>query len=372
MIIPVAMPKRENEALSAEIYLAFQDFLESGAYVLGAQVQSFEDEFSSYIGAHHCVSVANGTDALRLAMQGIGLTNGDKVAMSANAGAYGTIAALSLGLELEYFDVSSSGHIYIPGLVELIGQRPVEQRPKAIVYTHLFGGSNLTQTDVENLRNLGVRVIEDCAQSAGLTIDGKRAGTFGDVSTFSFYPTKNLGALGDGGAVVTPYFPVAEKIRQLRQYGWSDKYLIATPSGSNSRLDEIQAAFLRCKLRHLDNWNAKRSDYAHQIIESSGVDPGYFLATRARSSVHHLFVVDTEMMGIDRQGFADYLLTKGISTGVHYPTPDHKQPGLISREGLSLEETERQAMSFLTLPMSPFLLPEEVGRLGEAIGRYLG
>ena len=366
-MIPVSMPNRENKSLATEINLAFQEFLESGTYVLGHQVRLFEEEFSSFIGSPNCVSVANGTDALRLAMQGIGLERGDKIALAANSGAYGAIAALSLGLNLEYFDVSGSGHLDIQSLVELLSLRSMDNRPKAIIYTHLFGGTNLTQADVENLGKLGVRTIEDCAQSAGLTIEGKRSGTLGDVATFSFYPTKNLGALGDGGAVVTAFSEVAEKVRQLRQYGWSNKYTIEIPGGSNSRLDEIQAAFLRCKLRNLDRWNERRSEYVAHVIESSGMDPFSFASSRARFSVHHLFVVDTDSMGVPREQLAEYLFSKGVATGIHYPIPDHKQPGLEFADGLSLKETERQAKSFLTLPMSSFLSQAEVRYIGESI-----
>ena len=370
MRIPLASPSRENTAIQAELTEAFHRFFKSGTYVLGGEVSSFESEFADYLGVSACVSVANGTDALRLAMQGLGLQAGDKIGLAANAGGYAAVAARSLGVDLEYFDVTPSGHIDVDWVAKDLKRRQPDARPKAIVYTHLFGGSNLTVSDVEKLESLGTLIIEDCAQSAGLKIESRQSGTLGAVGTYSFYPTKNLGALGDGGAIATNHSRVAEQVRLLRQYGWAQKYNIAFPGGINSRMDEIQAAVLRRKLHYLDEWNNARSQNANKVIDLSMFKPSSFLSTRASGSVQHLFVIDTEALGILRVDLAEYLSKLGIETGIHYPIPDYRQPGFGLAKSPRLKETERQCRSFLTLPMGPHLLEEEINHLGKSLKNF--
>lgn len=233
--VPVHDPRRAALALRAELSTGFDRFLEAGRYVLGPEQELFEQEFASFLGVRHCVGVASGTDALELALMAVGCGGGDRILTAANCGAYAAAAARRAGLRVSYADVDSPTLTLSPETVEAALTPDV----RAVVVTHLYG----LLADVEGIlalcRDRGIAVVEDCAQAAGARRNGLRAGAFGDAAAFSFYPTKNLAALGDGGAVSTGSDEVADRVRRLRQYGWGQKYEISLLGGSNSRLDEL-------------------------------------------------------------------------------------------------------------------------------------
>ena len=244
--------------LAEALIAAMQRVVSSGWFVLGPEVRAFEEEFAAYCGTRHCVGVASGTDALELLLRALEVGPQDEVVAAPNAGMYSTTAILAVGATPVYADVDPATLTLSPQGVD----PHITPRTKVVIATHLFG----RMADVSGLRALaekhGVALVEDCAQCHGASLNGKRAGSWGDGATFSFYPTKNLGALGDAGAVVTSDVALARRVRNLRQYGWHDKYIVSDRGGRNSRLDELQAALLRVKLGFLERWNAQRKAIA--------------------------------------------------------------------------------------------------------------
>lgn len=340
-----------------------RNVLDSHWYVLGQEVTLFEEEFASYVGVSHCISVANGSDALELALKGLGVMPGDEVVAVANAGFYGSTAIHAVGARPVYAEVDSATLTLCPkSLAAIIA----ESKPSAIIATHLYGQLANIEEIVRVANAAGIPVLEDCAQSHGARRNGKQAGSFGTVACFSFYPTKNLGALGDGGAVVTDNPELAARIRQLRQYGWDQKYRVAVPGGRNSRLDEIQAAILRIKLPELDKWNAQRRSIAQRYNAAfAGLDMK-LPPSVGDDYVAHLYVVQVK----DRASFSIEMKSKSISTDIHYPIADHKQPAYAYTGGVSLEVTERACETVVSLPCFPGLSDEEVDRVIEAVTAY--
>lgn len=332
-------------------------------YVLGEEVASFEKEFAAFLGVNHCVSVANGTDALEIAMRTTGVGPGDHVVMVANAGFYGSTAAYSIGAVPIYVDVDPVSLTMSPqALAEAL-----KLKPKAVVVTHLYG----QLANVEEIHRLtseaGVPLIEDCAQSHGASLNGKQAGSFGEVACFSFYPTKNLGALGDGGAVVTNDLKTAATARALRQYGWGQKYSVDMAGGRNSRLDEMQAAILREKLPHLARWNSERRRVAARYNEAFVGLPLTTPPSLGEDYVAHLYVLRTAA----REEFRKALQDDGIVTDIHYPIPDYRQP---ANPGATLcgtlAVTDDACATQVTLPCYPGLTDGEVGRVIAAVVKY--
>lgn len=336
--------------------------IESHWYVLGKEVSAFEQEFACYVGARHCVSVANGTDALELALRAVGVQEGDAVVSVANAGFYSSTAIHAIGATPLYVDIDDATlTMSCEALVKAL-----ERKPKAVIVTHLYGQLAAIEELVSIAGKAGVPLIEDCAQSHGASRNGKQAGSFGTISCFSFYPTKNLGALGDGGAVVTSDHDLAERTKVLRQYGWSQKYQVAVPGGRNSRLDEMQAAILREKLPHLDGWNAARRQIAARYNQEFAslrlrcpvsVDPDY---------VAHLYVLRVQK----RDAFREFLAQRGITTDVHYPIPDHQQPAYTSLPQEPLEVTMLASGEVVSLPCFPGLRNDDVQRVVSAVVEY--
>ena len=327
--------------------------IDSNWYVLGEEVNALEREFADYIGVRECVSLANGTDALELSLRALGVSSGDKVACVANAGFYGSTAILAVGATPLYVDVDAATlNMSTRSLAEAL-----VHKPKAVIVTHLYG----QMAEVESLASLcraaGAAVVEDCAQAHGAMRDGRRAGSLGDIGSFSFYPTKNLGALGDGGGIVCNDAALAARVRTLRQYGWSTKYHVATPDGRNSRLDEIQAAVLREKLPRLDGWNASRRDIATRYNAAFAGLPLTLPSSTGEDYVAHLYVVRVE----NRDLFRTHLRNGDVSTDVHYPVPDHWQPAYPLKDTkVSLAETERGCDLLVSLPCYPGLPAQDV------------
>jgi dTDP-3-amino-2,3,6-trideoxy-4-keto-D-glucose/dTDP-3-amino-3,4,6-trideoxy-alpha-D-glucose/dTDP-2,6-dideoxy-D-kanosamine transaminase len=358
--VPVADPSRAVRALRGELDAAVSRVLDSGRYVLGPEHDRFESELAEYLGASHCVGVASGTDALEIALVAVGCGEGDEIVTAANAGYYSTAAALAAGLRVRYADVDATTLTVSAATVEAA----LTPETRAVVVTHLYGLLAPVEPIVEFCRARGVVLVEDCAQAAGARREGRLAGTFGDVATFSFYPTKNLAALGDGGAVVTGDAGVAERARRLRQYGWEAKYTVATAGGRNSRLDELQAAVLRVRLPQLDAWNARRRDIAASYAEALPSSAGRLVSLPGEDYVAHLAVALVE----ERDAARERLAAAGVGTDVHYPVPDHRQPVWGSAYAESeLPVTEHAAGHVVTLPCFPELTDNEVDRVCEAL-----
>lgn len=337
----------------------------SGWYILGEECKQFEAAFAGFCGTDHCIGVANGTEAIEISLRAMGLGAGSRVATVANAGFYSMTAMNAIGAEPVYIDVDPVDHLMdVSQLRDAVAGGGVD----AIIVVHLYGLMHDMEAILEAAQAGGRRVpvIEDVAQAHGAMRGGKRAGSFGDVSTFSFYPTKNLGAIGDGGAIVTNDEGIAGRARLIRQYGWEAKYKVGKGGGRNSRLDEMQAAVLRAKLERLDGWNARRREiaaqYSEQITHSAVTVP----PARGPESVSHLYVVRTQ----DREGLRRHLSRRGIATDIHYPIPDTKQPALAGREWPSLPQTEALAAEALTLPCFPEMTDEEVRHVGTSVNAW--
>src|SRR5258705_7493176 len=280
-----------NASLAAELSAAVMRVLDSGWYILGKEVKAFEAAFADFCGVPHAIGVANGTDALELALAGVGAGRDDRVALVANAGGYGTTAVNALGAIGVYVDVDADTQLIDPASLDRVLSAG---GVRAAIVTHLYGRLAEMPALLEIAARHGVRVVEDCAQAHGAaSADGRRAGSFGDVAAFSFYPTKNLGALGDAGAVVTADAAVAERVGRLRQYGWDRKYRQAIAPARNSRPDESQAAVLSVKLPHVDAWNARRVELARRYAATITHPKVALPAIAAPGHVGHLYVVRT-------------------------------------------------------------------------------
>ncbi len=320
---------------------------------MGPQHDAFEREFADYCGVTHCLGVGNGTDALEIGLRALGCGPGDEVITAANAGGYATTATLLVGATPVFADVDAATQLLTVQSVEPL----ISPATRAIVVTHLYGKLADVQPIIELASMTGVRVVEDCAQAHGAQRGGQRAGSFGDLGTFSFYPTKNLGALGDGGALVTNDDRLAQTIRMLRQYGWDRRYHQVLPHGRNTRLDELQAAVLRKKLTALDGRNERRREIARRYADAAEGTPLALLPV-GDDSVAHLIVG----LHPNRDDLRQRLAARGVETAVHYPLPDHMQPALAnaSWRSLALEATELAADRVVTLPSFPELSDAEV------------
>jgi dTDP-4-amino-4,6-dideoxygalactose transaminase len=339
----------------SELSEAIMRVVDRGWYVNGPELAGFEQEFAAYTGAAHALGVASGTDALEIALRAVGCTRGSRVLMAANAGFYAATATLRLGGEPIYADVDpDTMSITVASTAAAIGEAA------CVLVTHLYGRLADVEPLADACRARGVPLVEDCAQAAG-AFRARHAGTFGDVGTFSFYPTKNLGALGDAGAIITNDPAVAERGRRLRQYGWGDKYVVEELGGVNSRLDEIQAALLRFRLSGLAAANERRRAIVDRYADALPAHLGSIPRARDRSYVAHLAVVVCR----DRDALAHSLRAAGIESAVHYPVPDHRQPALPRDAHLPV--TEELASSILTLPCFPELSDDEVGRVCDAL-----
>jgi len=345
---------RHTQPLRAVLEEAIQRVLRSGWFVLGPEVKAFEEEFAAYCGAAHCVSLANGTEALELALRALDIGPGKTVMTVANAGMYSSVAILATGARPLYADVRPDTLLIDAAEVARLLER---EKVDAIIVTHLYGLLADLAEIVRLAQARNIPVIEDCAQAHGAALGGRKAGSFGDIGCFSFYPTKNLGALGDGGAVVTHRADLADRVRQLRQYGWSGKYRADLAGGRNSRLDEMQAAVLRVMLPLLDRWNARRREIAARYSAGIGHREIAVPAIHGGEYVAHLYVVRTAK----RDDLKRHLAEAGIPSDVHYPVPDHEQDACRHLfEGVRLPATSQACREVLTLPCFPELSDAEV------------
>ena len=358
-------PKSGYLAQRAEIDAAVLGTLASGRYILGEQVTAFEDEWAAYVGTSAAVGVGSGTDAIELALRALDVGVGDTVITVANT-AVATVAAIErAGASALLVDVDEATQTMSPRRLEEAICAARARRVKAVIPVHLYGRPADLPAISAIARQHDVKIIEDCAQAHGATVDGRAVGTWGHAAAFSFYPTKNLGALGDGGAVVTHDVSLADKMRELRVYGWKERY-VSDRAGINTRLDELQAAILRVKLRYLDRNNARRrevGDRYHAALE----DLPLRLPARGETvqHVYHQFVIHLP----ERDKLRAHLQALHIETAVLYPIPIHLQPAYQGRIAVdrALPVTERVAQELLCLPMHPYLTDDDVARVATAI-----
>jgi len=365
-MIPQANPRAQYLSHQAEIDQAIVRVLEKGRYILGEEAAAFEHEFADYLGVRFGVGVGSGTEALHLALRACGVRPGDEVITVAHT-AVATVAAIELcGATPVLMDIAPRSFTLDPTKLEAA----ITPATRAVIPVHLYGQSADLEPILSIARKRRVRVIEDCAQSHGAMYDGRRTGAWGDMACFSFYPTKNLGAIGDGGFVATDDPQLAENARLLREYGWRERY-VSDVAGWNTRLDELQAAILRVKLRALDADNARRRCLAAMYDEWLAACPVVLpMEMPYGQHVYHLYVVRAER----RDALRVFLKERGIGSLIHYPVPVHLQPAYRGRLGDvgSLPETERAARDVLSLPMFPELTEAEVRQVAEAVREFPG
>ena len=369
--VPQANPGAAYRALQDEIDAAVARVLQSGGYILGQELKAFEAAFAGWLGTTGAIGCGNGTDALELALRALGVGPGMSVVTVSHT-AVATVAAIeAVGATPLLVDIEPNFYTMDPGeLLRVLAHPPADLPPiRAVIPVHLYGQPAALEPIVEACRHHAVPVIEDCAQAHGAAIGGRKVGTFTEAATFSFYPTKNLGALGDGGMVVTGDRHRADSVASLRQYGWRTHY-ISELIGINSRLDELQAAILRVKLQHLDSQNARRREIAaHYDAALRGTSLTAPARRNGTEHVFHLYV----LRAADRAGAQLRLRAAGIGTGIHYPAPVHLQPAYRDRVALGpaqCEVTERAAEEVLSLPMYPELTDEQVAHVCEALRAF--
>ena len=363
LMIQCANPKAQYLSYREEIDLAIKRVLDSGWYVLGEEVREFEKEFAQFNIVSHAIGVGSGTDALHIALRALEIGAGDEVITTAHT-AVATASAIDLaGAKPIFVDIEPDFFTIDPDLIE----DAITPKTKAIIPVHIYGQPcNMDAImDIANKNNL--KVIEDSAQAHGAEYKGKRVGSIGDIGCFSFYPTKNLGAIGDGGALVTNSDQLAEKIKLIREYGWEERH-ISSKEGWNSRLDELQAAILRVKLKNLDKDNNLRQQHAKIYNDLLKDFPIELPKTRSNSShVFHLFVIKIEQ----RNKLRDYLQKNGVNTTIQYPVPVHKQKyfqKMCSEK--SLPVTEQVAKNILSIPMYPELEEKEINKVSNILKDY--
>jgi len=361
-MIPFLDLRQINAPHQAAIEAAMQRVARSGWYVLGEEVRTFEKNFAEYCGAAYCVGVANGLDALQLILQAYGFPQGSEVIVPANTYIASVLSVTFLGLTPVWVEPDAKTMLIDPALIE----EKITDKTVAVMPVHLYGRSCEMTAIMELAKKHGLKVITDVAQAHGATHRGSRSDILGDASAFSFYPTKNLGALGDAGAVVTYDAALAEKIRHLRNYGSLKKYLNEY-QGINSRLDEIQAAVLNVKLPQLDAENQRRRQIAQRYLQEIKLPkltlpPG----DQLDQDVWHLFVVRHP----EREKFVKYLEDNGIQTNIHYPLPIHYQNAYREYRHLSLPITEQIHREVISLPLNTVLTDAEVGRVVDVVNQF--
>lgn len=359
-------PLSQYLSYKADIDAAISRVLNGGWYILGEETRAFEAEFASYIGVAHGIGVGSGTEALHIALAACGVQRGDEV-ITVSHTAVATVAAIELTGAIPVFvDIEPDFYTMNPEAIE----GAITPKTKAIVPVHLYGQPADMNPILDVARKHGIFVVEDCAQAHGAKYHHRTVGSWGDIACFSFYPTKNLGALGDGGMVVTGNPDLANRVRLLREYGWAERYVSHIP-GWNTRLDEIQAAILRVKLLHLDDDNRKRHQIAG-LYEKKLTGTSLTLPEERDGVTHayHLYVVRAG----ERDILQAFLKIRDIGVLVHYPVPIHLQSAYRGRltTGKGLPETEKAAREVLSLPMYPELKTEDIMTVVSTVTQFMG
>ena len=364
-LINCANPKAQYLSQKDAINSAILEVLQSGRYILGEEVRLFEEEFAAYNGVHYAVGVGSGTEALHIALRALDVSHGDEVITTAHT-AVATACAIALsGAKPVFVDIEPEFFTIDPNLIETA----ITPRTKAIIPVHIYGQPCDISAILEIASRHGVKVIEDCAQAHGAEYKGKRVSSMGHIGCFSFYPTKNLGAIGDGGALVTNDDKLAERIKLLREYGWEERYISST-EGWNSRLDEMQAAILRVKLKKLDADNVCRQQHAYKYDKALKKMPLELPGVRNGSThVFHLYVIKTDQ----RDELKAHLKNHEINTIIQYPVPIHLQKYYQEIQGeISLPVTEQAAETILSLPIYPELTEKEHQKVVNAVEDFFG
>ncbi len=361
MTIPFGDAKRQYNALREGLDAAVREVFESGWFILGEQTQRFAAEFAQFCGAKFAVGVASGTEAIQLALLACGIAAGDEVITVSNT-CVPTVAAMSaIAVVPVFVDIDDATFTLDPTQIEA----RISPKTRAILPVHLYGQCAEMTPILEIARAHRLMVIEDCAQAHGATYCGRMAGTMGDAAAFSFYPSKNLGAFGDAGMVVTNQEQIAQNVRLLRNYGQTTRYVHCI-KGYNSRMDELQAALLRAKLPHLNAWNARRREIAHRY-HAAFAPFGLRCPLEGAGRVHcyHLYVLKVPQ----RDRFQTLLHDKGIQTLIHYPVPVHLQEAYAEcrPQGAHLPCTERGAAEILSIPLFAELTDAEVDYIIQAV-----
>ena len=350
MEIPFFDLKRQNEALKGEYADWLDRFLRGGQTILGEEVALFEKEFATNIGVKHCITCGNATDALEILLDVLEIGDGDEVMVPAFGWVSVVSSILKLGATPVFVDVGEDGNIEVSSVENLINEKT-----RALVPVHLYGNP----CDIESLRTIckanSIFLIEDCAQAHGATLNGKYLGSIGDASVFSFYPTKNLGAMGDGGAILTSNDQLADLLRMSRNYGRNEKKEFVLP-GRNSRLDEWQAGILRIKLRYLESWNKRRKEIAANYNSALGK------AIQSDESVYYKYVVSVK----ERSKVIGLLDKKGIETAIYYPF-QLDQLAYLGNKKRPLPVSEKLSHQVLSTPLFPEMTKEEITYICEQL-----
>lgn len=365
--LPQASPSLRIARYRAAIDARIAAVLSSQSYILGPEVEQFETAFASYIGAQHCVGVATGTDALALALRALGIGRGDEVVTVSLTAAATASAIAQCGAEPRFIDVDP--HTRCMDVNRL--SAAITPRTAAIMPVHLHGHPVDMTAVMEIADRHALAVVEDCAQAHGAQHNGHRVGSFGTLAAFSFYPTKNLGCIGDGGAVVTSDAALATRLRALRAYGWQTAERISTEPGWNSRLDELQAGILNVLLPELDSYTSERRAIArtiHQGLSTSPAGDDIELATLDPGSVHHQFAIAVPNRDLIRQHLGK---VEGIGTAIHYCPALHQQPAYAACATDELANTELLAARMISLPIQPEVVGDRGSQLIEAVARVV-
>lgn len=357
MKVPFVSLNTQYKNHEAQLKVIIQNVFDKGVFIDGEDTKLFENKFASYIGTKHCISLNSGTDALILGTRALGFSASDEIIFPSNTYYATILAAVANGVKPVFSEVDANDF----GYDILALKKKINARTKAIMVVHLYGQSDKMGEIQSLIKKTGrkIHIIEDACQAHGAKYNGKKVGGFGSFSAFSFYPSKNLGAYGDGGAITTNDHQFASKIRQLKEYGQSSKYHHESV-GFNSRLDTLQAAILSYKLEQLDGWNRKRQDLAKIYHRMLGIIPDITLPNtyKDRKSVYHLFVIRTKQ----RDALQKYLQEKDIVTQIHYPYPIHLQNAwkfLKHKQG-DFPVAEKLSDEILSLPMYPELTERQV------------
>jgi dTDP-4-amino-4,6-dideoxygalactose transaminase len=349
----------EYRATQTEIDQAIGKVLERGWYILGEELRQFEIELANYLGVKFCAGVASGTDALTISLMALDVGAGDEV-ITTNFTAYPTIVGIAnAGATPVVVDCKLSNGLIDPKAIE----SHITSKTKAIIPVHLYGQCCEMDKIQKIAQAKGIKIVEDCAQSIGAEYEGKKAGNMSDCAAFSFYPTKNLGAYGDGGAIVTNDERTYQRLISLRNYGQSSRYH-HDERGINSRLDEIQAAILRAKLNHLEEWNEKR--IAISEIYNTKIKSVDLLDNQQGKHVYHLYVVRTQK----REAFQAYLESYQIQTLIHYPITVDNQKGYMGKSSDQLENSKKLADEVVSLPIHPWLEQHEIDKIVEVVNEF--
>lgn len=362
MRVPFLDLKAAHHELRAELEAAFQRVLDSGWFVMGPELEALEAEFADYCGVDYCVGVGNGLEALHLLLRAYGIGPGDEVIVPSNTFIATWLAVSQCGATPVPVEPDIETHNIDPLRISAA----ITPRTRAIMPVHLYG----QPADMDPINEIasphGLVVIEDAAQAQGARYKGRRAGSLGHAAGTSFYPGKNLGALGDGGAILTCDRAIADKVRRLRNYGSEIKYQHEL-MGFNSRLDELQAALLRAKLRMLDAWNQRRADIARTFQQAlAGCGVGLPHIPEWADPVWHLYVIRSP----EREALQGFLQARGIDTMIHYPTPPHRQRCYADRSWDDLHIADRLAREVLSLPIYPTMSPVQMAYLADAVNNF--